>query len=438
MDDKRPIDDCFFTDKDRLTHSEAIAILKANTPLVVGTQTVSLQQAAGRIVSQAIKSPMAVPRADNSAVDGYAFRHADYSLTGGFFPVTALLAAGHPTDMPLAPGAAARIFTGAWMPEGADTVAMQEDCETHEQDGEPFVVIPPELNVGANRRKAGEDLNPGDGLFEAGDRLRPQDIAAAASVGQAELAVYQRLSVALFSTGDEVTEPGQPLEPGGLYDANKSLLQTLLNAAGADVTDCGSLADDASVVAEALSRAAQTYDAILTSGGASRGVEDHVVTTLDKLGTRHMWQIAIKPGRPMTFGQIGGQAGNQSGADGDEPSCILLGLPGNPVAAFVCFLLYARPTLMAMAGAKWRDPETYSVAADFTIEAKKPDRREFLRGRLVRAADGTLTVRRFDRDGSGLITGLREADGLIEIPENTRTVRAGEPVSFMPFSQFGI
>ncbi len=432
MTDPRASDDCFRTDRDRLTHAQALSILRAHCRPIVARETVPLERAGGRILSQAIESAAMVPGADNAAVDGYAFRHADYTATGGFFPVAMRISAGHPATTPLATGAAARIFTGAWMPEGADSVAMQEDCETHEQDGADFVVIPPDLKAGANRRKAGEDLMPGDEIACAGDRLRPQELAAAASVGLTDIPVFARLRVALFSTGDEVAAPGADLVPGSIHDANKPLLSGLLAADCHTTTDCGRLPDKADAVEAAFLAAADTHDAIITTGGVSRGAEDHIVNAIENLGTRHFWQIAIKPGRPMAFGQIGRSGSNREG------NPVFLGLPGNPVAAFVCFLLYARPSLLALAGASWREPETYAVAADFSLPNKKPDRREFLRGRLAKDAQGRPVVKRFARDGSGLVTSLRQADGLIVVPENVTEIRRGEPVTFMPFSQFGI
>jgi len=423
MTERKILDDCFVHDKERLRHDEALAILKAAVAPVVGTEKVSLEEASGRVLAEAVTSARAVPADDNSAVDGYAFAFADYQATGGFFPVVERIAAGHPSRTPLPVGAAARIFTGAVMPGRADTVAMQEDCERHDQDGEDFVVIPPELKAGTNCRPAGEDLAAGDAVAVAGRRLRPQDIAAIASTGQAEISVFRPIRVALFSTGDEIVRPGAPLGQGQVYDSNHYLLRALLESVGAEISDLGILSDEAQSVADALTGAAADHHAVLTTGGASRGEEDHLVTTLDALGKRHLWQLAIKPGRPMTFGQIG--------------KTIVLALPGNPVAAFVCFLLYARPVLSVLAGAGWLEPPRFAIAAGFDIDKKKPDRREFLRGTLARE-NGQLEVRKFARDGSGLITSLRQADGLIELDEETTRVRRGDPVAFIPFSALGL
>ncbi len=422
MAERRLIDDCFLHDKDRMRHDDALELIRARVGCVKDPEEVPLAAAAGRILAQAVNSTRTVPPEDNAAVDGYAFRHADYEATGGWFEVKDRIAAGHPSSAALRPGAAARIFTGAVMPAGADCVAMQEDCEAHEQDGKHFVAIPPGLKTGANRRKAGEDLKDGDTIAVTGQSLRAQDVAAIASTGLETVRVFGKLKVALVSTGDEIIRPGTPAGDGQSYDSNHFLLRALLEPLGAEITDLGVLADDAGLVRETLSRAAESHDAILTTGGASRGEEDHMLGSIDELGSRHMWQLAVKPGRPMMFGQIG--------------DCAFLGLPGNPVAAFVCFVLYARPLLLTLGGGSWPEPQRFPLPAAFEIAKKKPDRREFLRGRLE-TRDGRLCVAKFERDGSGLITSLREADGLIELDEDCLSVAAGDIVSFIPFSQFG-
>jgi molybdopterin molybdotransferase len=420
---RRLIDDCFVHDKDRLRHDDALALIRARLGPVKDVESVRLEDAAGRILAEPVVSSLTVPPNDNAAVDGYAIRHADYTQTGGWFAVGERIAAGHLPSGALQPGSAARIFTGAMMPEGADSVAMQEDCETHEQDGKPFVVIPPGLKAGANRRKAGEDLAKGDPIAGRGQSLRAQDVAAIASTGLAEVTAFQRLKVALVSTGDEIIRPGQAAESGQSYDSNHFLLRALLQPLGAEITDLGVLADDAELIGATLADAAKSHDAVITTGGASRGEEDHLLDSLDRLGRRHMWQLAVKPGRPMMFGQIG--------------DCAFLGLPGNPVAAFVCFLLYARPVLLTLGGGNWPEPQRFAVPAAFKLANKKPDRREFLRGRLDRKG-GILRAAKFERDGSGLITSLREADGLIELDEECRRISIGDSVTFIPFSQFGL
>jgi molybdopterin molybdotransferase len=424
MAERRLLDDCFLTDKERLRHDEALAILRERVAPVADIETLALASAAGRILAEPLASPRSVPAADNAAVDGYAYAHAEYADSGGFFPVAARIAAGHPSTLPHVAGTAARIFTGGLMPEGADTVAMQEDCEPHVQDGRDFVAIPPGLKRGANRRKAGEDLAEGAVIAPAGTRLRPQEIAAIASIGRGSVSVYRKLRVALVSTGDEIVRPGRPLATGQVYDANHFLLTALLKTLGCEASDAGVLPDDADAVRTKLLQLAASHDAVLTTGGASRGEEDHLVRSLDAVGKRHLWQLAVKPGRPMSFGQIG--------------DCAVVALPGNPVAAFVCFLLYVRPMLTVMGGGTWPEPQRFQVTAGFEVAVRKTGRREFLRGRLVPGTNGMPVAEKFPRDGSGLITSLREADGLIEIIEDVARVRYGDPVTFLPFSSLGI
>ncbi|PCJ91272.1 MAG: molybdopterin molybdenumtransferase MoeA [Hyphomicrobiales bacterium] len=425
-DARKLLNDCFLHDKDRLRHDEAIAIILDQINAIAGTEIVSLEDASGRYLAKAVKSPRDVPLTDNAAVDGYAYRHEDFEAAGGWFEVVDRIAAGHTRQADVPKNAAVRIFTGATVPDGLDTVAMQEDCEPHVQDGLPFVAIPPGLKAGANRRKAGEDVLEGTTMLMPGERIRPQELAAIASLGIAEVSVFKKLRVALLATGDELQRPDSQnnLKPGQVYDSNSAMLKGLLETLPVTITNFGILKDDAELVESTLSQAAAEHDLILTSGGASRGEEDHIITSLDKLGKRHMWQLAIKPGRPMCLGQI--------------DDCAFVGLPGNPVAAFVCFLLYVRPILLRMHGATYQEPVRYSVNATFSIANKKPDRREFLRGILGQDGNGGLTVSKFERDGSGLITGLREADGLIEIDEAATSLQAGTPVSFIPFSQFGL
>ncbi|MEE9588446.1 MAG: gephyrin-like molybdotransferase Glp [Hyphomicrobiaceae bacterium] len=415
-------DDCFLHDKDRLAHDEAIAILKDRMTPLVGSENVPLEIAAGRIASADVGAPRAIPAHDNAAVDGYAFRFDDYDAgAGSEMPVAGRVAAGHPITDALASGVAVRIFTGAAMPGGFDTVVMQEDVETLGEESR--VRIPAGLKAGANRRLAGEDVQPGEALVGSGQRLRPQDIAAIASAGHGEVSCYERLRVGILSSGDEVIRPGEPFIHGQVYDANSPMLQALISTTGSQADDLGIMRDDPAVVGRSLSEAAQKYNLIITSGGASLGEEDHIISTLDRLGTRHLWQIAVKPGRPMTFGQIG--------------DCVFVGLPGNPVAVFVCFLLYAWPLIMRASGAHWPTPARYKLPAAFTIASKKPDRREFWRG-LMRATDAGPVAEKFARDGSGLISGLTAADGLIEVGEAVTEVREGDEVNFIPFAEFGI
>jgi molybdopterin molybdotransferase len=418
------LDDCFVLDKDRLPHEEALAILKSRVRPVVGVERVALAEAAGRFLAESVVAPRSIPAHDNAAVDGYAFSYADYDKDkGARLEVVGQAAAGHPFGAAPASGSAIRIFTGAAMPQGYDTVAMQEDVRVEASGKESWAVIPPGLKQGANRRLAGEDAKAGAVLAEATLRLRPQEVAAAASAGREQLSCHAPLKVAIVSTGDEILRPGEAFEPGKVYDANAPMLEGLLRATGVTATNLGVLPDQAEQVKDALSEASRKFDAVIISGGASQGAEDHVVRSLDALGKRHLWQIAIKPGRPMSFGQIG--------------DCVVLGLPGNPVAVFVCFLIYVRPVLTRLAGGAWPEPQRYPLPAAFT-QKKKAGRREFWRAMLVQGVGGALQVAKFPRDGSGLISSLREADGLIEVAENVTEVKAGDLVDFVPFSEFGL
>lgn len=418
------VDDCFRTDKKQLRHDDALAILKARLAPVATPEPVALSDAGGRFLAEPLSARRDVPATDNAAVDGYAFAAADYQAAGGWFPVITRIAAGDTQPVALPKGAAARIFTGAVMPQGADTIAMQEDCEPHEQGGTHFVAIPQGLNKGANRRRAGEDLKTGAKLAEPGERLDAPTIAAAASVGIDRLCAYAPLKIALISNGNELKRPGEAAEPGQVYDSNHFLLSELLRPLPVQITDYGVLPDNYDVIETALVDAAASHDVVVSSGGASRGEEDHVVTALERRGKRHLWQLAVKPGRPMSFGQIG--------------DTVFFGLPGNPVAAFVCFLLYARPALYRLGGGGWPEPKRFFVPAGFALAAKKPDRREFWRGRYQIGEDGTPVLQKFGRDGSGLITGLRVSDGLIEVPERVTSVASGDLLRFIPYSEFGL
>lgn len=416
------LNDCFLHDKDRLAHAEAIRLLVERTRPHCRREEVALPQAVGRIVSDDLVAPHPVPGHRNAAVDGYAFTFDHYDPEQGtVFDLGGRVAAGHPLTAGAAEGTCVRIFTGAPVPDAFDTVVMQEDT-TPDASGNT-VTIPAGFKPGINIRAAGEDLTQGHTIVSAGQKLRPQDVAALTSAGYHTVACYQPPRVGLFSSGDEVIRPGQPLEFGQVYDANGAMLPALVEATGATFEDLGILPDNRPSVRQKLLEAASTFDLVITSGGASLGEEDHIVSVLDEIGTRHLWQIAVKPGRPMMFGQVG--------------QAVFMGLPGNPVAVFVCFLLYGRPLLTRLGGGIWCEPARFKVAAGFSIAKKKADRREFLRGLLVAGDDGPA-VRKFPKDGSGLITSLREANGFIELAEEVTSVAEGDLVDFIPFSALGI
>lgn len=413
--------DCFAYGGGRIAVADALALLEARTAPVVGAETVPLDAALGRCLARPLVSPRDVPAFDNTAVDGFAFAASEATRREGgrFALLQGRAAAGHPFGGALPPGAALRVLTGAMMPAGADTVALQEEVAV---EGDT-VRVPAGLKPGANRRLAGEDVRAGQTVLEAGARLRPQEIGLAAELGLDRLEVFASLKVALFSSGDELAEPGASAAAGTVYDANRHILKGLLGPLPVAVSDLGILRDDAATVRTALARAAERHDVVLTSGGASRGDEDHVVRSVAELGRLDFWQIAMKPGRPLAFGRLG--------------EAVFVGLPGNPVAAMVCFLLFARPVLLRLAGAAWSRPWAYPVPAGFAFR-KKPGRSEYLRVFLRRDAAGGLEARRIEREGSGILTSMVEAQGLVELAPEVERVEPGEPVPYLSFAELGI
>lgn len=405
-------DDCFAFGGQLLSVEEAVALMSERLPVLAEPEMIALGEADGRIAAEALTAGIALPPFDNSAVDGYAVRHDDLSPTGEtILPVGQRIAAGQaPADA--AAASAARIFTGASMPPGADTVFMQEDVRL--DTGR--VVLPEGLARGANRRFAGEDVRRGDVVIPAGLRLRPQDLALAAAVGLERLPVRRRLQVALFSTGDELAEPGAPLRPGAVHDSNRIMLKALLLRMGVEVRDLGILRDDVDEVRRQLVAAAPLCDLVLTSGGVSAGEEDHVKAALEQAGRLVFWRLAVKPGRPVAMGIVDGTA--------------FVGLPGNPVAAYVTLLVLVRPLLARLCGETYRPPAAVPVTAAFHYR-KKEGRREYVRCSLRQAADGRLEAVKFPREGAGLLTSLTGSDGLVELPEATTSVSEGETVSFL-------
>src|SRR5580700_8876826 len=362
-------DDCFAFGGTLLSVGAALALNAGRVGPVGGDETVLLREAMGRILAHDLVAEMDLPPHANSAVDGYAITHADLSPDSDtVLPVTGRAAAGHPLGRAIERGEAIRIFTGAPMPDGADTVMMQEDCTLI--DGK--VTLQPGIRKGANRRHAGEDVEKGSVALAAGRRLRAADLGLAAALGHDRLRVYQKLRVALMSTGDEVREPGTELPPGAIYDANRIMLGSLLRGLGCRVSDLGIRPDRAAALADTLAAAAKEHDLIVTSGGVSTGEEDHVRAAIESLGRLDFWRLAIKPGRPVALGQVNGVP--------------LIGLPGNPVAAALTFAILARPLILRLGGAKGEAPLAFRVRAEFAYK-KRPGRREYVRANLRRDGD---------------------------------------------------
>lgn len=389
-----------------------LRLVAAAAPRRIAQQeTVSTFDALGRVLAADVKSTLDVPPADNTSMDGYALRAADVPGPGTVLVVSQRIPAGV-VGVPLQPGTAARIFTGGQVPAGADAVVMQEQCEARPGAGLGQVRVDTIPAPGQWIRRAGEDVRRGTAVLAAGTRLTPQALGMAASVGAATLPVLRRPRVAVFSTGDELAMPGEPLKPGAIYNSNRYTLRALLQAAGCEVQDLGIVPDQLDATRVALRRAAAGSDLILSSGGVSVGEEDHLKPAVDAEGALDLWQIAMKPGKPLAFGHVG--------------EALFMGLPGNPVSSFVTFLLAVAPVLRALQGMQTTGPAALSLRADF--DWPRPDRRrEFLRARLNAA--GGLEL--FSNQSSGVLNSTVWADGLADIPAG-QVVQRGDAVRFLP------
>jgi molybdopterin molybdotransferase len=415
-------DDCFAFSGPLLPVADAERLIAERVAPVSGQEVVRLREAARRVLVDAIVAPINVPPFDNSAVDGYAVRAGDLKDDSeSRLRIVDRVAAGHATTHALKAGEAIRIFTGAPMPRGADTVYMQEDCRVEEG----FVVMPPGLKRGANRRFAGEDMRAGAVALPAGRRLAVQDVALAAAMGLTEVVVRRRVRVALFSTGDEIVEPGSRLPRAALFDSNRYLLAGLIARAGAEVTDLGILADDPEDLVRAIGAVAADHDLVLTSGGVSTGEADHVRAAIERIGRIVFWRVAIKPGRPVAMGVIPGKS------DGDGAAFV--GLPGNPVAVFVTFVRVVRPLLLRLSGALPESLVAMPARAAFSYR-KRQGRREYVRVSLRAAPDGVIEAIKHPRDGAGVLTSLTETDGLVELAESVTEVKPGATVGFFSYA----
>lgn len=398
-----------------LTIEQAAERAAERIAAVAGTETVALAMADGRVLAQDVVAPLDLPPFANSAVDGYAVRFADLASSGETrLPVSGRIPAGADAAGVATAGMAVRVFTGAPMPADADTVFMQEDVALDAD----MVVLPPGLKRGANARSAGEDLRRGRTALAAGRSLCPQDLALLASLGVAEVAVRRRVRVAIFSTGDELSEPGAILSPAGIYDANRSLLRALVTRAGAEIVDLGILRDEPDSLAERLRQAAADCDLILTSGGVSAGEEDHVKAAVERAGELAFWRIAIKPGRPVAMGFVAGTP--------------FIGLPGNPVAVFVTFAFVARTVIALLSGTVPARLHGLPVRLGFAYE-KKAGRREYVRVSLTQSPDGIAVARKHPRGGAGALISLTESDGLVELADELTIVAEGTIAPFLAY-----
>ena len=404
---------------------DALADLLAQATSLPGSDTVTTFDADGRVLAQGCVSALQVPPQDNSSMDGYAVRCADLKAPGAELPVSQRIAAGSAGE-PLLPGTAARIFTGAPVPAGADAVLMQEDCEALAAGpgtvGDPRVRINAVPQPGQWIRRAGEDVTRGAVVLAAGTRLSPAELGLAASIGLHQLQVARRPRVALFSTGDELVMPGdvppEQMRPGAIYNSNRFFLRAMLLRLGCEVTDFGIVPDRRDATIDALRQASSAHDLILTSGGMSVGEEDHIKPAVESLGRLDLWQIAMKPGKPFAYGQIPREGGTAH----------FMGLPGNPVSSFLTFALLVRPFVLRLQGVRDVAPKSIAATAEFTW-ARADKRREFLRVR--RRAEGGLEL--FGNQSSGVLTSAAWGDGVVDNPAG-RTIAPGDTVQYIAFS----
>ena len=403
-----------------LTAQQALEHLLLNAKPISDSEVLTTQNALGRVLAQAVTSLVDVPPLDNSSMDGYAVRTVDVPTAKSILRIAQRKPAGS-VGIQLEPGTAARIFTGAPIPLGADAVAMQEDCEITPEDSSQIKInIVP--NNGQWIRQRGEDLTTGKVALTAGTFLRPQELGVAASAGLTHLHVKRRVKVAAFFTGDELALPGEPLKPGGIYNSNRDTLLACLRSLGCEATDLGIVPDRLDATRDALRKASKEHDLIITSGGVSVGEEDHIKPAVSAEGRLDLWQIAIKPGKPLAFGAV-----RKSDQEKDGEAWFI-GLPGNPVSSFVTFLLFVRPFILKLQGREVLPAQSYPMRADF--DWLKADRRnEFLRVKIN--ARGGLDL--FPNQSSGVLTSASWGDGLVDCPPG-HAFKKGDLVKYLPFN----
>ena len=408
--------DTFVVGDPLITVRGAAELLFSRIACVEDTETVDLTEAEGRLLAQPLAAPIDLPGFDNSAVDGYAVRFSDISpQVETVLAVAGRVAAGQSLVTGDVSGKAVRIFTGAAIPDGMDTVFMQEDCRVQEKGS---VILPAGLRQGANRRLRGEDIRVGEEALSRGRRLAPEDLGLAAALGVNALTVRRRLKAAIFSTGDEIVSPGDSLGATAVYDANRFMLHGLLRRRGIEVTDLGILADDPLEIGAALRAASRTHDLVLTSGGASTGEADHVKAAISEVGSLFFWRLAIKPGRPVAMGVIDGTP--------------FVGLPGNPVAVFVSFICVVGPLIAALEGALQKSPRLLPVASGFAYKKKK-GRREYVRVSLRTNAAGEIVADKYPVEGAAILTSLTRTDGFVELAEDVTNVAPGDKVAYIDY-----
>ncbi len=409
--------DCFKHSKKRISLEKAVSILEKRIKCIKKTQKIKLDQSLGRILSKDIFSKLNVPPFDNTAVDGYAFKYSDLNKKKEtVLKLNGRIAAGQNFNKKINKGEVVRIFTGAKVPEGTDTVIMQEDCNVNGNK----IILKPGIFKGANIRKKGEDIKFGKKIITKGSKLKAQDIALIASIGIKEIEIYEKLKVGIFTTGNELFEPGTKTSKNGIYDSNRYCLKNLLKTINCSVKDYGIKKDNENLIKNTLKKISKECDLIITTGGMSVGEEDYVRRVVEKNGSLNFWNISIKPGRPVALGNIF-----------KKP---FIGLPGNPVSVMITFLKIALPAINKLSGFLSPKKNNFIVTADFNFE-KKSGRKEFLRVKVSKNSNGQVKIKHFPNTGSGVFTSMVETDGLIELPEKLTFLKKGSKVKFVPYSE---
>ena len=409
--------DCFKHSKKRISLENAVFILEKRIKCIKETQKIKLDQALGRILSKDIISKINVPSFNNSAVDGYAFKYSDLNKKNETtLKLAGRITAGQNFNKKIKTGEIARIFTGAKVPEGADTVIMQEDCN----DTDNQIVLKPGIFKEANIRKKGEDIKYGKKILLKGSKLKAQDIALIASIGIKEIHVFEKLTVGIFTTGNELYEPGAKTSNSGIYDSNRYCLKNLLKTINCSVKDYGIKKDNEKLIKNTLKKISKECDLIITTGGMSVGEEDYVRKVIEKNGSLNFWNIAIKPGRPVALGNIFKKS--------------FIGLPGNPVSVMITFLKIALPTINKLSGFSSPKEKNFIVTTDFNFK-KKSGRKEFLRVTISKNLNGQIKIKNYPKSGSGVFTSMVETDGLIELPEKLTYFKKGTKIRFVPYSE---